>query len=130
MKLKKSSCLQSIESIKVASNIYFIPEEMHAYAKVQGRAEDKTSFNSVYVRKKAYALKYDSKYTVKASWRQSMGEVHLYFAGQNDCSVLWPYIYVVWNYPKHFRKLTYLFAEGSRSITWLFLTQAHKLLGS
>lgn len=91
--------------------------------------DDKTSFKSVHVRKKSYALKY-SKYTVKAPWRKSMGEVHLHFAGQNDCSVLWLYTYVAWNNTRHFKTLTYLIADGSRSITWLFLTRAHKLLGS
>lgn len=59
-----------------------------------------------------------------------MGEVHLHFAGQNYFSALWLYTYMAWNNPKHFKKLTYLIADGSRSITWLFLTQAHKLLGS
>lgn len=87
-------------------------------------------FNSVHARKKAYALKYDSQHIVKASWRQSKGEVHLYFAGQNECNVLWPYTYVVLNHPKHLKKLTYLIADGSRSVMWLFLTQAPKLLGS
>lgn len=93
-------------------------------------SEDKTVFNSVYARKKAYALKYDSQHFVKASWRQSKGKVSLYFADQNKCSASWPYTYVLQYHTKHLRKLTYPIADGGRTRTRLFLTQAPKLLCS
>lgn len=63
--------------------------------------EDKTVFNFVHARKKAYALKYESPHVVKASWRQNKGKVHLYFAGQNERTILCPYTYMVFNHAKH-----------------------------